>query len=826
MIKDDSHIINEWIIHNIINLGFDHIYIYDDQSIVPIKDTINILPENIKNKVTVLTIENNINFYDISDFKNSALFDMELYVKCESTKQIYFHNHFLKNYQSEWCFLCDVDEFIYLKDNVTVDDILNDEKYTNHDIIFIPWLVYGSSFNIEQPEGLVINNFKYHSNKYSEHGKSFYKMNKINYITNPHFINTHDVSKSPVTFCFNHNEDILTLPIHINHYQINSLKLYIRRKIRSEIGYVKGKIRDANEIFLFVLSNNDIYSDIMSKFSDNINNILNVKDSKIEDNLNSTYCNHSLYHNDNLIFSISSYDQLLNILNSDNVKFPKFENLLPSNFNVKDYRKLNKDLNKLTDIELMNHYVLFGKNENRKFFSLEKIKKIKKKSVLKKKKLLKLRAKNITKNNYNYDTSDYESVDLKKKKSIPNKDNNKDKEKPESESESESEKEIFKIINIQSINKNQSLDSEIEDFKRENKNEILDSESEDFKKENTYETTDSDISDFDKLSIEFDNLPNDFDPEVYKNINKDLENISNIDAINHYINFGKKEKRFYREEDFKKYMDEEKNKKKLNKDDDPLSDFDVKIYKELNYDLQQLSDQEAIEHFIVHGIKEKRKYKIYDKDDKDDPSNPSDFDPKIYKELNKDLENLTDQEAIVHYISHGMEEKRKYKKDKIVLEKDDKGLPNDFDVKMYKELNRDLKTLSDEKAIEHYINNGIKEKRKYKKETVNSNELPDDFDPQIYKKMNKDLEDMTDQQATKHYLSFGKYENRKYLDKKREIPSENSSSVRVFQINTGIPDDFDPNIYKKLNSDLKMLTNDQAIQHYLNNGIKEKRKYK
>ena len=52
MAKDEDHIINEWIVHHIL-LGFEHIYIYDDQSNYPISERIKELPECIQEKVTV-----------------------------------------------------------------------------------------------------------------------------------------------------------------------------------------------------------------------------------------------------------------------------------------------------------------------------------------------------------------------------------------------------------------------------------------------------------------------------------------------------------------------------------------------------------------------------------------------------------------------------------------------------------------------------------------------------------------------------------------------------------------------------------------------------
>ena len=745
MINDDTHIINEWIIHHIININIDHIYIYDDRSKISINKTISILPEDIRKKVTVIRIEDDINFYNHDDFKNSIYYDIELYIKSENIKQIYFHNHFLKNYKnvSKWCYLCDVDEFIYLNDNINLDNILN--EYDNFDIIFIPWLIYGSSFNIEQPDGLVINNFKYHSNKYHKIGKSFYKMNNINYISNPHIINNNHTC-----FQFSYTEKLFDLPIHINHYQINSVKTYISRKLKLEIGYVGGKIRDPNDIFLFMLSNNDIYSDIMNKFSENINIILKKDASNnVEDNLNIIYCINCLYVNDTLIYNISSYNELLKILNSDTIKYAKFKDLLPNDFDVDNYRLLNKDLNNLTESELLNHYILFGSNENRKYKNNEK------------KSELKIKMNNSC-DNLKIESNNSELENVKKNNSS-------------NSSNSSNRSNRSNSIKIDEDNVDYDNNSELEnnnlEKKKITKDEISDS--------------DSDLSDFEKLPLDFDILPDDFDPEIYKNLHKDLKNMGNIDAINHYINFGKREKRNYKKNNKKNNKKSKEFKNNLKYYNEPDSDFDVKIYKELNKDLQYLTDGEAIYHYLTYGINEKRKYIKKDKKKEKDiiifNGLPTDFDPILYKELNKDLKNLNDEEAIEHYLMHGVNENRCYKKKKskkknIIL---DKKLPNDFNATLYKKLNKDLQHFNDEEAIEHYLIYGINEKRDYKKKKekkniiILDNGLPSDFDTTLYKKINKDLQHLSNEEAINHYLIYGINEKRKYLVN-NDSDSENS----------------------------------------------------
>ena len=173
-------------------------------------------------------------------------------------------------------------------------------------------------------------------------------------------------------------------------------------------------------------------------------------------------------------------------------------------------------------------------------------------------------------------------------------------------------------------------------------------------------------------------------------------------------------------------------------------DFNVITYKKINKDLINMTDNEAIEHYINHGIYENRKYI-------DSNALPLHFDVITYKKINQDLINMTDDEAINHYLKCGINENRKYI--------DRNNLPLHFNVITYKKINDDLIILTDNEAIDHYINHGIRENRKY----INSNNLPSNFDVITYKKLNVDLVNMTDDEAIEHYIKFGIYENRKII---------------------------------------------------------------
>jgi hypothetical protein len=87
---------------------------------------------------------------------------------------------------------------------------------------------------------------------------------------------------------------------------------------------------------------------------------------------------------------------------------------------------------------------------------------------------------------------------------------------------------------------------------------------------------------------------------------------------------------------------------------------------------------------------------------------PEDFNWKVYVKINKDVIN-NKNEAINHYLKHGINENRIYKIDSNLL-------PTDFSWRDYLELNPDLIELSSKiEAQHHYLKNGIKENRSYKK---------------------------------------------------------------------------------------------------------------
>ena len=162
-------------------------------------------------------------------------------------------------------------------------------------------------------------------------------------------------------------------------------------------------------------------------------------------------------------------------------------------------------------------------------------------------------------------------------------------------------------------------------------------------------------------------------------------------------------------------------------------DFKWRIYLKLNKDLYQTLDKkEAIKHYLKHGIKENRIYKI------DYSKIPDDFDWKKYIEINNDLNYIkTEVEALAHFLSFGINEKRKYRNDynekrneivdnylkkrnNITIENKNYSISGDFDFLFYYFFNKDICAKVNCNMIDiynHYIKYGINEKRIIKNES-------------------------------------------------------------------------------------------------------------
>ena len=175
------------------------------------------------------------------------------------------------------------------------------------------------------------------------------------------------------------------------------------------------------------------------------------------------------------------------------------------------------------------------------------------------------------------------------------------------------------------------------------------------------------------------------------------------------------------------------------------------------------------------------------------------FNPKTYLSLNPDLQQYIDNHpdevtasggtyawAIKHYFGLGKNEGRSFQKPAAPVVE---SLPAGFDPKTYISLNPDLQQYldthpeeiaaagsADQWAINHYLSHGRNEGRNFQKPAAPvAADLPDGFDPKTYVSLNPDLqqhldahpEDITaagsaNQWAINHYINNGKAEGRKF----------------------------------------------------------------
>jgi hypothetical protein len=263
-------------------------------------------------------------------------------------------------------------------------------------------------------------------------------------------------------------------------------------------------------------------------------------------------------------------------------------------------------------------------------------------------------------------------------------------------------------------------------------------------------------------------IPDDFNYYIYKILNKDLENMNELECKEHYLIYGMKESRNY------KFI--------------LPDDFNFIEYKYLNKDLENMTKLECKEHYLTYGILESRPYKF---------NVPCDFNYIEYKYLNKDLnfDEMNELDCKEHYSKYGIAESREYKFN----------IPYDFNYSDYKYLNKDLDFdgMNELHCKEHYLKYGIHESRKYKFN------VPCDFNYINYKYLNKDLGDINESECKDHYLTYGIHESREYK----------------YDIYYNLFEDFDYNEYKFLNKDLENLTEVECKDHYLKHGFKECRNY-
>ena len=174
--KNESRYLKEWIEYHKM-IGVEHFYLYDNDS----TDDISFLQKYLDDGSLTLN-------------KISGV-----------AQQMPAYNHFLQTYKNEveWCAIIDLDEFIVPTECATLPNQINkilDRAFKKISImdgistdsiagIQLSWLYYGTSFHIDPPDGLVLENYlnRIAIEDNDNWCKCIYYLDNIEAIVNPHF---------------------------------------------------------------------------------------------------------------------------------------------------------------------------------------------------------------------------------------------------------------------------------------------------------------------------------------------------------------------------------------------------------------------------------------------------------------------------------------------------------------------------------------------------------------------------------------------------------------------------------------------------------------
>lgn len=836
-VRDEDHIL-EWIVHYL-NLGVDHIHIYDHKSIIPVSEIAKNIP---KNKLTIECID---------EFKKNELISKS------------YENAFKNNYT--WASYLDADEFLFLNKDNNIYDFLN--KYINYDQVCINWLIFGNNYKDDHTNGTIIENYIRSSNKIHSYVKHFLNLKSVytnNYIfnTNVHFCSLKDMSKT-IYYDFTLFEGkeywkiIQNRPFFKNyssnidaffaHYADQSYDTYLKRK---------GRPRDDNGEYYKVISkeqinkhNNDIINtSLLLKYNKkNKKCILNVKNSnivkdtpfvyvKISENTNIELLNLWIKHYKMLNIDFKIYYNNKNIYNkvNNNLKYYLTDIILENCLELTEYdflfyyEKDNEDnmvLSYNIDTNFLYKNILIGKvfyvpiEDKKKYTTFE----IPDFILYQHSDHTNYTIDGIKINEGNFITNNIVCLNMNISKVV---DNNEYYEN--------------NILFEGNISKNNYIRySDCLIVNKEKKYCII------FHPKCASSTITNQFVYYNNITID-DTHCISIEMPKYR-FNSYLQNIETIcfvrnpydRFISNYLNKHiEKKDNFYLElPKYKKYLmviKEDtisnlvqyihKNNFFIDEHTDLYSNFYYHRYKNLKYDIFKIEN--GIEKILFNFLKKfhhdkEIKYNIenitnknnkYTKIENIDFKNFNEIDWKNYLNNNNNKfpnysDILDDELKDILYEIYKLDfEKFSYNKIYKYYENNKNnelyelfGIEKDFTIEKYRYYNPDLEKINDSECFMHYVNHGKKEGRIYK--IVN---LPNDFNANMYKYYNPDLEIMTDIECEKHYIKNGINEG------------------RVYKLEN-IPENFDLCMYKYFNPDLYYMTDGECIKHFSLHGINEKR---
>jgi hypothetical protein len=239
IIKDEKYIVE--FIKYYLKIGFDYFIILDDNSTI---DYISLFDKNKIDK----------NIYCIHTTKNFKLTNQ--YIFLHEYKSSFFVSNFLYsiliNNNIDYVLQVDADEFLFIKDDNTNNDIDNTNndinkiinKFYPFDSLRINWLIFGSNGLLSNDSDSIIQNFTKCDDKLNQYTKSLTKVSSIdkkellNGNISAHYlpIYTNSIVKNILNNLVRDNEVLIDIEsneqnIYLAHYVNQDFNSFIKRKI-------------------------------------------------------------------------------------------------------------------------------------------------------------------------------------------------------------------------------------------------------------------------------------------------------------------------------------------------------------------------------------------------------------------------------------------------------------------------------------------------------------------------------------------------------------------------------------------------------------------
>lgn len=141
--RDEPDIL-EWVVHHKHSIGFDQIYIVDHKSKKPIFEVVEDIPNVYVKRLECEVV-----------VKNDLI--------CDAVK-------YAREHQYDWMLYLDADELLILPNDNNIHDFLH--KYEDYDMIGINWLLFGSNYHNNRPEGTLLENYIRCETQFNVHIKS------------------------------------------------------------------------------------------------------------------------------------------------------------------------------------------------------------------------------------------------------------------------------------------------------------------------------------------------------------------------------------------------------------------------------------------------------------------------------------------------------------------------------------------------------------------------------------------------------------------------------------------------------------------------------